>query len=43
MVELIEILRKDIRLVSTFVEGAYPELGRMGKLERVSETSSYEE
>ncbi|KAF1751498.1 hypothetical protein GCK72_018052 [Caenorhabditis remanei] len=34
MVELIEILRKDIRLVSTFVEGAYPELGRMGKLER---------
>ncbi|CAL2045557.1 unnamed protein product [Caenorhabditis brenneri] len=34
MVELIEILRKDIRLVSSFVEGAYPEMGRMSKLEK---------
>lgn len=36
MVELIEILRKDIRLVSSFVEGAYPEIGHVGKLEKVS-------
>uniref|UniRef100_A0A8R1DWZ9 Nuclear receptor domain-containing protein n=1 Tax=Caenorhabditis japonica TaxID=281687 RepID=A0A8R1DWZ9_CAEJA len=34
MGELIEILRKDIRLVSTFVEGAYPELAHLGKLEK---------
>ncbi|CAI2353243.1 unnamed protein product [Caenorhabditis sp. 36 PRJEB53466] len=34
MVELIEILRKDMRLVSNFVEGAYPEIGQVGKIEK---------
>lgn len=35
MVELIEILKKDMRLVSTFIDGAYPEIGKLGHLEKV--------
>ncbi|CCD70079.1 Nuclear Hormone Receptor family [Caenorhabditis elegans] len=34
MVELIEILKKDMRLVSTFIDGAYPEIGKLGHLEK---------